>query len=51
MTMTMTAMKEAISTEDVRMILADVLQFGDRAATLDHGTRLLGNLAELVLRF
>lgn len=34
-------------TEQVRRLLADVLQLGDKAAALDADTPLLGNLPEL----
>jgi acyl carrier protein len=33
--------------EDVRLVLAETLQLGDRAAELDRSTLLLGNLPEL----
>lgn len=34
-------------TEQVKRILADVLQLGDKANAIDDGTLLLGNLPEL----
>lgn len=33
--------------EDVRQVLADVLQLGERAQRIQPGTALLGNLPEL----
>lgn len=33
--------------EDVRLVLAETLQLGDRASELDRSTPLLGNLPEL----
>ena len=35
------------SIEEVRQLLAEVLELGDRAAALDASTPLLGNLPEL----
>ncbi len=35
------------ATEQVRRLLADVLQLGNKADVLDAGTPLLGNLPEL----